>query len=148
MIKKDLLFPRLTKYGDTPEMYVAWKSSIKNVLSELCISPAGEVNLLVKWFGQNSLNQALRIRTSNTEDPSQCLQKKKSRKSLRVSRDSGQNIREEIKIASFHKLSDKDNNKCLTNANIFAKIDSACKIKVMQLFMYLLNPIPLHGSTQ
>lgn len=78
MIKKDLLFPRLTKYGDTPEMYVAWKSSIKNVLSELCISPAGEVNLLVKWFGQNSLNQALRIRTSNTEDPSQCLQKKKN----------------------------------------------------------------------
>lgn len=73
---------------------------------------------------------------------------KKSRKSLRVSRDSGQNVREEIKIASFHKLSDKDNNKCLTNANIFAKIDSACKIKVMQLFMYLLNPIPLHGSTQ
>lgn len=60
MIKKDLLFPRLTKYGDTPEMYVAWKSSLKNVLSELGISPRGEVNLLVKWFGPNSLYQDLK----------------------------------------------------------------------------------------
>lgn len=75
MINKDLLLSRLTKYDDKPDMYIAWKSSFKNVMSELNVSPAEEVDLLVKWLGPNSSNQALQIRVSNTGDPSQCLQK-------------------------------------------------------------------------
>lgn len=75
MIKKDLLFPRLTKYGDTPEMYVAWKSSLKNVLSELGISPAGDVCLLVKWFGPNSLYQALQSGRQTVKIPHSAYRK-------------------------------------------------------------------------
>lgn len=127
MIKKDLLLSRLTKYDDKPDMYIAWKSSFKNVMSELNVSPAEEVDLLVKWLGPNSSNQALRIRASNTVDPSQCLQKIWSRLEDRFG--CPEIVEETLKrkIASFPKLSNKDNKQLFDLADIVAEIESIMK---------------------
>lgn len=124
IIKKNLLLSRLTKYDDKPDMYIAWKSSFKNVMSDLGVSPAEEVDLLVKWLGPNSSNQALRIRASNTEDPSQCRQKIWNRLEERLG--CPEIVEETLKrkIASFPKLSNKDNKQLFDLADIVAKIES------------------------
>lgn len=114
IINKDLLLSRLTKYDDKPDMYIAWRSSFKNVMSELGVSPAEEVDLLVKWLGPNSSNQALRIRASNTEDPYQCLRKIWNRLEERFGCPDIVEDTLKRKIASFPSCQIKTRNNCLT----------------------------------
>ena len=59
-------------FDDKPDMFVAWKSSFKSIIREMNTTEMEEVDLVIKWLGQDSSKQALRIRAVN---PRQCLQR-------------------------------------------------------------------------
>jgi hypothetical protein len=72
---KDLVFSGLSKFDDKPENYLAWKHSFQSVITELSISPSEELDLMVKYLGQSSTNQAVSIRSSNPNSHVRGLEK-------------------------------------------------------------------------
>ena len=54
LVKKDLLFSRLTQFSDEPERYVAWKAAFLPVGREMGVSDKEEMDPLVMWLGQES----------------------------------------------------------------------------------------------
>lgn len=54
LAKKDLLWCRLTKFDDRPEYFAGWKTSFKNIVSELNLTSLEEIQLLNKWLGPES----------------------------------------------------------------------------------------------
>ena len=127
MIKKDLLLSGLSAYNDKPDMFYAWKSSFKNVMLELSVSPKEEVDLLVKWLGPNSSNQALRIRAANSDNPTLCLQKIWNRLEDRFG--CPEMVEETLKkrISSFPKLTNKDQKQLFELADLVAEVESIMK---------------------
>ena len=49
LLRKDLLFARLTTFSEEPEAYLSWKRTFKQVMDELSVGPAEELELLIKW---------------------------------------------------------------------------------------------------
>lgn len=108
LIQKELVLSRLTKYDDQPDMYVAWKTMFQNVVTELRINTAEEVDLLVKWLGPTSSKQALRIRSSNADNPQKCHDRIWERLEDRFGRPEMVEETMKRKIASFPKITTKD----------------------------------------
>ena len=50
LLRKDLLFSRLTNFNDQAESFHTWKSSFKNVIDELQVSDSEKIDLLIKWL--------------------------------------------------------------------------------------------------
>lgn len=48
LLRKDLLFSRLTTFNDKAESYHAWKASFKGIMEDLQVSDAEQIDLLVK----------------------------------------------------------------------------------------------------
>ena len=72
--KKELLTSRLTKFDDSREFFAAWKISFTNVAKELKLTPIEELDLLIKWLGPSSSEQAKRIRVANANNQERGLQ--------------------------------------------------------------------------
>ncbi|XP_066448142.1 uncharacterized protein [Eleutherodactylus coqui] len=71
--RRELITKGLTKFNDRPEGYRAWRSSFKNMIQDLDLSVSEEVDLLVKWLGNESAEHAKRIRDININYPSRGL---------------------------------------------------------------------------
>ena len=71
---KALFFSRLWKFDDKPENHLAWNHIFQSVMHELNISRSEEPDLLVKYLGPSSTNQAISIRSSNQHNHQKCLQ--------------------------------------------------------------------------
>ena len=56
LLKKDLVFSRLSKFDGKPENYLAWKHIFQSMIHELNNSPSEEMDLLVKYLGPSSTN--------------------------------------------------------------------------------------------
>jgi hypothetical protein len=59
LLRKDLLFSRLTTFNDKAESYHAWKASFKGIMEDLQVSDAEQIDLLVKWLGTESSPHAV-----------------------------------------------------------------------------------------
>lgn len=59
----------LTKFDDKPENYWAWKASFYNTIDNIGLSVAEETDLLIKWLGKESSEQARRLRAAYIRDP-------------------------------------------------------------------------------
>lgn len=70
LLRRDLVFARLSRFDDKPDNYLAWKRSFKSVMEELGINPSEELDLLVKYLGPQSHEHAVSIRASNASDHS------------------------------------------------------------------------------
>lgn len=70
LIRKELVSAGLLHFDDKPENYWAWKASFVSATKDLNLSAREEVDLLTKWLGPKSSEQAKRIRAVHTLNPS------------------------------------------------------------------------------
>ncbi|KAM4037007.1 uncharacterized protein ACNLHF_015817 isoform 1-T1 [Anomaloglossus baeobatrachus] len=71
--RRELLTKGLLKFNDRPESYRAWRASFRNATAGLDISANEEIDLLVKWLGNESAEHAKRIRDISINHPSKGL---------------------------------------------------------------------------
>ena len=71
LLKKELMINKLVNFDDKPENFMAWKASFKSVILEASVSPAEELDLLIRWLGPESKEHAKRVKMSTTHNPSQ-----------------------------------------------------------------------------
>lgn len=72
-LKKDLILSRITTYDDNPSLYLNWKLTFQNVIQDLNVTPSEELDLLVRYLGNNSSRQAATIRKCNADSPTNAL---------------------------------------------------------------------------
>lgn len=59
----------VSNFDDTPESFRAWESSFLNATKGLVLTYSEELDLLVKWFGKESLEHVKRIRSVHVTNP-------------------------------------------------------------------------------
>ena len=69
VLRKELLLTRLIQFDDTPETYMSWKSSFRQVCQELNISASEEIDLMIKWLGKESRKYALSLKNVYRNNP-------------------------------------------------------------------------------
>ena len=69
LLRKELLLTRLIQFDDTPETYMSWKSSFRQVCQELNISASEEIDLMIKWLGKESRKHALSLKNVYRNNP-------------------------------------------------------------------------------
>ncbi|XP_056393184.1 uncharacterized protein LOC130285449 [Hyla sarda] len=67
--RRELVAKGIVTFNDRPEDYRAWRSSFQNVTRDLDLSCSEEVDLLVKYLGEESSKHAARIRAININYP-------------------------------------------------------------------------------
>ncbi|XP_050419539.1 uncharacterized protein LOC126832715 [Patella vulgata] len=124
LLRKDLLFSRLSNFNDRPETYIAWKSSFLNIMDELQVTDSEQVDLLVKWLGSESSKHAVSIRTASANNPAKCLQRIWQRLEDRYG--APEMIEESLKnkLSSFPKLTNKDTKKLYELSDLVSEIES------------------------
>lgn len=60
-MRRELVSTTIQKFDDEPQNYRTWKSSFLNVIKDLSLSPREELDLLIKWLGPQSSEQARRV---------------------------------------------------------------------------------------
>ena len=56
--RKDVVLSRLVKFNDSPVRFLSWKQTFSAVTRELGVTPAEELDLLIRWLGPESSRQA------------------------------------------------------------------------------------------
>lgn len=69
LVRSQLLTSELTKFDDSPENYLSWKSSFINSIESLELRACEEIDLLVKSLGPESTKHAQRIKAVNINKP-------------------------------------------------------------------------------
>ena len=147
LLKKELLLSRLSNFNDKPETYTVWKASFKSIMTELKVTPFEEMDLLVKWLGPESARNALSIRASNPNDPTQGLKRIWDRLEERYGCPEMVESALKQKLANFPKLTNKDNRKLYELSDILSEIEATKQDKKYQtLLAYFdsssgINPI-------
>lgn len=67
--RNQLVSTGLTKFDDKAENYWAWKASFYNAIDNIGLTVAEEIDLLIKWLGKDSSEQARRLRAAYIRDP-------------------------------------------------------------------------------
>lgn len=67
--RSQLVSTGLTKFDDRAENYWAWKVSFCNTIDNIGLTVAEETDLLIKWLGKESSEQARRQRAAHIRDP-------------------------------------------------------------------------------
>ena len=115
----------LLKYNDLPENYWAWKSSFLRSTSGLDLTPAEELDLLSKWLGAESSEQAMRIRSVHIHNPTAGLQMVWQR--LEETYGSPDVIEHALlkKVEIFPKLTNRDTKRFRDLGDILLELDAA-----------------------
>lgn len=124
LLKKDLLFARLSVFSEEPESYLSWKGTFRRVMEELSVDASEEIELLIKWLGPVSSSHAKSIKISSVNNPSLGLKRLWERLDDRYG--CPEMVEEAIKrkLEHFPKLSNKDNKKLYDLTDILAEIQS------------------------
>ena len=69
LARRDLLTTGIKVFDNLPENYMAWRSTFCNATEGLNLKPSEELDLLTKWLGGESLQQAMRIRAVHVNNP-------------------------------------------------------------------------------
>ncbi|XP_068209384.1 uncharacterized protein [Palaemon carinicauda] len=123
LLRKDLLFSRLTNFNDRAESYHVWKGSFKCVIGELQVSDSEQLDLLVKWLGAESSKHAISIRLSNADNPSRGLQRLWQRLDERYGTPEMVEASIKNKLAQFPKLTNKENKRLYELPDILSEIE-------------------------
>jgi len=75
LMKKEIMVSRLMNFDESPESYMLWKDNFLIAIREFDVSPAEEINLLVRYLGPESSRYAMSIRASTVRYPERGLQK-------------------------------------------------------------------------
>ncbi|MES9882937.1 MAG: hypothetical protein ABW185_18875 [Sedimenticola sp.] len=124
LFKKDLLLSRLTHFNDKPENYMIWRSSFTSVMTELRVSPSEELDLLVKWLGNESTKYAISIRASNANNPEVALHRLWERMNDRYGCPEMVEDSLKRKLTNFPKLTNRDYLKLYELSDLLCEIES------------------------
>lgn len=125
LAKSHLITEGLCKYDDKPENFLSWKSTFKNTIAELGLSALEEINLLVKWLGPESSQQAQRIKAVSIHKPTVGLTMIWSR--LEECYGSPEAIERALfgKLENFPKLSNKEYHKLRELGDLLLEVETA-----------------------
>ncbi|KAK3088641.1 hypothetical protein FSP39_021780 [Pinctada imbricata] len=141
LLKKDMILARITAYDDNPSSYLTWKQTFKSLMRELSATPAEELDLLIRWLGTESKQQAATIRRCNADDPVKAVKLIWERMEERFG--APELIESFLKrqIASFPKIGYRDYKKLYGLADLAAEIASVKKQpQYSTLFGYFDSP--------
>ena len=124
LVRKEIVSSRLSKFDDQPDMFIAWKSMFENIVQELRLTAAEEVDLLVKWLGPSSSRQALIIRSANASNPEKCRDRIWERLEDRFGRPEMVENTIKHKIESFQKITNRDYRPLFDLSDIVEEINS------------------------
>lgn len=65
LARSQLVSSRLTSFDEKPENYLSWKGSFINTIEGLNLKASEEMDLLIKWLGAESAENARRIKSVN-----------------------------------------------------------------------------------
>ncbi|XP_026010486.1 uncharacterized protein LOC113013640 [Astatotilapia calliptera] len=125
LIRKELVSTGLLQFDDKPENYWAWKTSFISATKDLNLSPREELDLLAKWLGPTSSEQAKRIRAVHTLNPAAGAKMVWQR--LEECYGSPEAIEDALlkKVEDFPKLTNKDNVKLQELSDILLELQCA-----------------------
>lgn len=69
LIRREMVSAGLLQFDDKPENYWSWKASFLSSTKDLNLSAREELDLLTKWLGAESSEQAKRIRAVHVLNP-------------------------------------------------------------------------------
>ncbi|XP_075431592.1 uncharacterized protein LOC142468854 [Ascaphus truei] len=127
MIRRDLVHAGLISFDDRPENYRTWKFTFKDAIDSLDFSAREELNLLVKFLGNVSREQAQRLRTANAHQPQVGLDLVWER--LEETYGSPEAVEDSLfkRIESFPKITSKDYSKLRDLGDLLQELESARK---------------------
>ncbi|XP_033761542.1 uncharacterized protein LOC117343309 [Pecten maximus] len=125
LARKDLNMARFSKFDDDPASFTAWKNSFKGAVRELqCVTPAEEIDLLIKWLGPHSSKQVLSLRTSNSHNPDIGLTRIWARLEERYGAPELIENSLKVKITDFQRIVVKDYSRLYDLLDILSEIQS------------------------
>lgn len=68
LMRREVVTSGLMEFDDHAENYWAWKTSFQSIIDELALTPREELDVLVKWLGPASKEQAKRIRAIHSHN--------------------------------------------------------------------------------
>ncbi|XP_048868217.1 uncharacterized protein LOC125740722 isoform X1 [Brienomyrus brachyistius] len=144
--RRELVSTGLTQFNDQPENFRAWRASFLNVTKDLDLSPSEEMDLLVRWLGCESAEQARRIRAVHINYPAQGL--KLIWKRLYETYGSPEMVESSLfrKLENFPKISNRDNCRLRELGDLLMEIQAAMQDGDLMGLSYLdtargVNPI-------
>ncbi|KAI4872903.1 hypothetical protein NFI96_001930 [Prochilodus magdalenae] len=125
LIRRELVSSGLLKFDDKPENYWAWKASFHSSTEDLMLSAREELDLLCKWLGPSSSEQARRIRAVHIHNPPSGLRMLWQR--LEDVYGSPEVIENALlkKVEDFPKISVRDNHKLRELGDILMELEAA-----------------------
>jgi len=122
LLRKDLALSRLSQYNDKAETYQAWKASFTDVVREMGVSPAEEIDLLIKWLGPDSKRHAVTLRSAYNTDYVSGLKKIWERLDDRYG--SVESVHQSVmsKLERFPKISARETAKLYVLADLLSEI--------------------------
>lgn len=125
LLKKELLFSRLIHFNDKPEFYPTWKNSFKSIMFDLKVTPAEEVDLLVKWTGPLSQQHMLSIKAANSNNPARALTRCWTRLEERYGCPEMMEATLKSKLDTFPTITSKDIHRLYDLSDIIDEINAA-----------------------
>ncbi|XP_038139099.1 uncharacterized protein LOC119782277 [Cyprinodon tularosa] len=125
LMRREFVSSGLLKFDDRPEHYWSWKASFRGATQDLNLSPREELDLMVKWLGLDSSQQAMRIRSVHVLNPAAGLNMVWQR--LEECYGMPEVIENALfkKLESFPKLTNKDNDKLRELGDILLELECA-----------------------
>lgn len=124
LLKKDLLLSQLIKYNDTPETFAIWKASFTNIMKDLQVTPFEEMDLLVKYLGNESSKYAMSLCAANTSNPVKGLKRIWDRQDERYGSPEVIDACLRAKLDKFPKIASKDSKKLYDLTDLLCEIES------------------------
>ena len=124
LLKKELLFSRLTHFDDRPTSYEIWKCGFLGITKELQVTTVEELDLLVKWLGPESSKHARSLRAANAQEPARGLERVWQRLDERYGCPEMVESALKNKLSDFPKLTNKDNKKLYELSDLLSEIES------------------------
>ncbi|XP_057186955.1 uncharacterized protein LOC130552601 [Triplophysa rosa] len=146
LLRREMVSSGLLKFDDHAENYWAWKASFLGATEDLNLSPTEELDLLCKWLGPSSSEQARRIRAVHIQKPSAGLRMLWQR--LEDIYGSSEVIENALlkKVEQFPSISIRDNLKLRELGDTLMELEAACADGYLPGLAYLntsrgVNPI-------
>lgn len=146
LIRREMLSAGLLKFDDHPENYWAWKASFQSAIQDLNLSSRKELDLITKWLGEESAEQAKRIRSVHVFNPTAALNLVWQR--LEECYGSSEAVEHALlkKFEDFPKLTNRDNVRLRELGDILQEIECAKEGGYLPGLSYLdtahgVNPI-------
>lgn len=146
LIRREMVTSGLQKFDDCPQNYWGWKASFTSLTKDLTLSPREELDLLVKWLGPQSSEQAKRISSVNVQHPATGLYMVWKR--LEETYGAPEAIEHALfkRIEEFPRLSNKDNLKLQELGDLLLEMEYSKEEGYLPGLAYLdtargINPI-------